>query len=101
MSPEPKQMGQSSAQAGRRRLGVPLFPASIALALLVAAVLVLVGLQLMRPLSAGELAFNPESIDLGRVPLGQAAPFRYAMRNVGAQPVRITSKPKVAAIEGC
>ena len=51
--------------------------------------------------SEGQLVFTPESVDLGRIPLGQAAPFRYQMRNVGDQPVRIVSQPNVVAVEGC
>lgn len=50
--------------------------------------------------SDGELAFAKESVDLGRVPLGQPLIYRYQMRNVGNKPVSIT-KRDVAAVEGC
>ncbi len=48
----------------------------------------------------GELLFSPENIDLGQVPLGQTAPGRFVMRNVGDKPVRVV-KPQIKAVEGC
>lgn len=55
---------------------------------------------LQRPQNPGELAFASESVDVGRVPLGQAVVQRFEMRNVGDQPVTITKKV-AAALEGC
>ena len=49
----------------------------------------------------GELAFLPESMDLGKVPLDVPAPFRFEMRNVGDKPVKIVGNPKITAVEGC
>ncbi len=49
----------------------------------------------------GELAFSPESIDLGKVPLDVPAPFRFEMRNVGDKQVKIVGTPKITAVEGC
>ena len=48
----------------------------------------------------GEIAFSPESVDLGRIPLGKKAPFRYEMRNTGNKPVRIVGA-RIEALEGC
>ena len=96
----PKQPRQSLSGASKSRWQGRLAPAAIALALAIVAVLTLSGLG-QKPQKDGELVFTPESVDIGRVPLGQSAPYRYVMRNVGDRPVKITSKPKVAAIEGC
>ncbi|MGE5619192.1 MAG: hypothetical protein ACM3US_08035 [Sphingomonadaceae bacterium] len=49
----------------------------------------------------GELVFSPESVDLGRVPLGRLAPARFEMRNVGDRPVKIVATPGVKTVEGC
>ncbi len=49
----------------------------------------------------GQLDFSPESVDLGRVPLGVSAPFRFQMTNAGGKPVRIVGKPQIRALEGC
>ncbi len=102
MSPGQKQRSGPRTPGERRRWAIPLAPAALALALLVVAGLVLIGLQWRsQPQKEGQLAFTPESIDLGRVPIGQTAAFRFALRNIGDKPVKITSKPKVAALEGC
>ena len=48
----------------------------------------------------GELAFDVENVDAGKVPLGQTVVQRFAMRNIGDRPVTITKKV-AAALEGC
>lgn len=72
--------------------------------LILAPLVFIVGLLALPNLTTGtregEIAFSPESVDLGRVPLGEKASFRYQMRNTGNKPVRIL-RAKIEALEGC
>lgn len=72
--------------------------AALVLGVIVLGLLALLGLREVN--REGELAFSPESTDLGQVPLGKKAPFRFEMRNVGAKPVKLT-KLQISAKEGC
>lgn len=46
------------------------------------------------------LVFQPESVDLGQVPLGQKVSFKFEMKNAGDKPLNIES-PRAVALEGC
>ncbi len=48
----------------------------------------------------GELVFAEETIDAGRLPLGQKAPGRFIARNVGGKPVKF-AVTGVKVLEGC
>lgn len=55
---------------------------------------------LQKPQGHGELAFDTENVDVGKVPLGQTVTQHFVMRNIGDGPVTITNK-NVSALEGC
>lgn len=48
----------------------------------------------------GELAFAQETVDVGRLAIGQQVIQRFSMRNTGGKPVAI-KKMSVSAVEGC
>ena len=62
---------------------------------------VLVAPRLLANEREGELVFSQESVDLGQVPLGTLAPYRFMMRNVGSKPVNIARRGKITVLEGC
>lgn len=50
--------------------------------------------------SPGELAFAEETVDIGRLAIGQQVVYRFSMRNSGGKPVNI-KKMSASAVEGC
>ncbi len=72
--------------------------AFVALALLLLGVLGVNALQ--KPQGRGELAFDTENVDVGKVPLGQTVTQHFVMRNIGDGPVTITKTSDVV-LEGC
>lgn len=50
--------------------------------------------------SPGELAFAEETVDIGRLAIGQQVVYRFSMRNSGGKPVNI-KKLSASAVEGC
>ena len=49
----------------------------------------------------GVLAFSPETVDMGQVPLNVPATFRFQTKNVGGTAVRIVGTPKITTVQGC
>ena len=73
-------------------------------AVLVALAVLLLGAlgvnALQKPQGHGELAFDTENVDAGKVPLGQTVTQHFVMRNIGDGPVTITGS-NVTALQGC
>jgi hypothetical protein len=44
---------------------------------------------------------DKEKVDFGDVKLGQTVEAKFAVTNVGDQPLRFTAKPYIEVIEGC
>lgn len=47
------------------------------------------------------LRADPDSIDLGDVPLGTPKTFAIALTNVGDEPLRLAEEPYLEVVEGC
>lgn len=47
------------------------------------------------------LRADPESIDLGEVPLDTPKTFQVALTNVGDETLRLTEEPYLEVVEGC
>lgn len=73
-------------------------------AVLVALAVLLLGAfavyTLQKPQGHGELAFDTENVDVGKVPLGQTVTQHFVMRNIGDGPVTIT-KATDNVLQGC
>lgn len=48
----------------------------------------------------GELTFAQETVDVGRLAIGQSVVQRFSMQNTGGKPVTI-KKLSASAVEGC
>lgn len=86
-------MSLISSEAGRRWLGPGLITAG---ALLAAA-----ALWLGSPRGAPALQADRETIDLGKVPLGEWVETTFTLTNAGTGPLRFSDAPWVEIAAGC
>lgn len=47
------------------------------------------------------LAVDRQEVDFGRVPFEKSVQARFRLKNVGDQPLRLATGPRVEVVEGC